>query len=199
MNYLCQQKKDYSIGLIPSRACSSICPGLARDVLSPLLISTKRGIFQTLARGFWQKFRILSQIEDTRDQPTRKKPRTWGPFQPCVSQNRETGLTGWGSSAASTLLCPLSLLTGNLQGNFARSRVRERQRLVKCGVVTGLSMRIPYSTEQGIILAEQRIFGARKGNFYKSPPSEILFTKDDCGMSAFPPKADMCSAPRHVR
>ena len=36
---------------------------------------------------------------------------------------------------------------------------------VNNGFVTGLSKRIPYTTEQGIILAEQGTLGARTGNF----------------------------------
>src|SRR4051812_45453608 len=37
-------------------------------------------------------------------------------------------LGGWRSSADGPLLCPFSLLTGNFTGNFAKLRLRERQR-----------------------------------------------------------------------
>ena len=36
---------------------------------------------------------------------------------------------GWGGSAEFPLLCPFSLLTGNFTGNYAKSRLWERQRL----------------------------------------------------------------------
>jgi hypothetical protein len=42
--------------------------------------------------------------------------------------NAETELVGWRSSADDALLHPLSLLTGNFTGNFAKSRLRECHR-----------------------------------------------------------------------
>jgi hypothetical protein len=47
---------------------------------------------------------------------------------------------------------------------FYRIAVSVASATVNSGVVTGLSKRIPYSTEQGIILGEQGKLGARTGN-----------------------------------
>jgi hypothetical protein len=44
-------------------------------------------------------------------------------------QSAETALDGWRRSADGTLLCPFSLLTGNLTGNFAKKRLLARQSL----------------------------------------------------------------------
>ena len=48
---------------------------------------------------------------------------------------------------------------------FCRNGMSGASATVNNGVVIGLSTRIPYSTEQGIILAEQGKLGARTGNF----------------------------------
>jgi len=63
-------------------------------------------------------------------------------------------------------------------------------------------MQIPYSAEQGIILAEQAIFAGEQGVYrskLKSSSDEIFGTKSLWEMSALPPKADMCSAQADVR
>jgi len=52
-------------------------------------------------------------------------------------------------------------------------------------VITGLPMRIPYSLEQGIILADQGILARKQGIFIgrnrKSPPDEIFQKKESSG------------------
>ena len=75
----------------------------------------------------------------------------------------ETGLAGWRSSVDSPLLCPFSLLTGNFTGNFAKSEALGGPETVNNGVVTGFPVRIPYSSEQGIILAQQGILAREQG------------------------------------
>ena len=48
---------------------------------------------------------------------------------PAIMIGDNSAKAGWRSSADGPLLCPFSLLTGNFTGNFAKSRLRERQRL----------------------------------------------------------------------
>jgi hypothetical protein len=52
-------------------------------------------------------------------------------------------------------------------------------------VITGLPVRIPYSLEQGIILADQGILAREQGIFIgrnrKSPPDEISQKKESSG------------------
>ncbi len=61
-------------------------------------------------------------LEHTVDTPRR-------PWEAMTSgKSQEPGLAGWRSSADGPLLRPFSLLTGNFTGNFAKSRLRGRQR-----------------------------------------------------------------------
>ena len=60
---------------------------------------------------------------------TPKKRRTCGLSRAFWHQSNESGVGSWRSSADRPLLCQLSLLTGNFTGNFAKSRLREHQRL----------------------------------------------------------------------
>ena len=72
------------------------------------------------------------------------------------------------------------------------------------GLGTGLLTQIPYSTEQGIILAEQEILTREQGILLTrareldTSPDAIFATKRVWVMSALPPKADMCDAPGDV-
>jgi len=75
-------------------------------------------------------------------------------------------------------------------------------------VVTALPTQIPYSTKQGIILAEQGIILAEQGiseeeHGILQAKTEIIagcdFSEIAGLMSALPPRADMCGALAHVR
>jgi hypothetical protein len=50
-----------------------------------------------------------------------------------------------------------------LTGNFSKLRLQIESETANNGAVTGLSKRIPYSTEQGIISAEQGILAQEQG------------------------------------
>ena len=58
---------------------------------------------------------------------------------------------------------PNSLLTGKRTGNFAKNAAWVASKTVNYSVVTGLPIQIPYSTEQGIILAKQGILAREQG------------------------------------
>ena len=63
-------------------------------------------------------------------------------------------------------------------------------------------MRIPYSTEQGIILAKQGILAREQGILsagIELSPDETFGTKDVWVMSAGTPKADINPSHCHVR
>ena len=60
--------------------------------------------------------------------------------------------------------------------DFCRIAVSVLSETVNNGVVTGLPKRIPYSTEQGIILAEQRILAQEQGIL--SAEIEIIVERD---------------------
>jgi hypothetical protein len=56
-----------------------------------------------------------------------QKPRNGGFFAIWAWPKAETGLVGWRHSADGPRLYPLSLLTGNFTGNFAKSPLFVRQ------------------------------------------------------------------------
>ena len=85
-----------------------------------------------------------------------------------------------------------SLPTGNFTGNFAKPRLRERQRLQIIALSQGFHANsLPNRT--GNYLAEQGVL-AREQGILKSSPDKILARKDLRVMSALPPKADICGA-----
>jgi len=77
-------------------------------------------------------------IWDTETLRLRRKPANGG-FPRNICSEFCRARTGWRSSADGPLLCLYFLLTGNF---------------------TGLPIRIPYSTEQGILAREQGILSA---------------------------------------
>jgi hypothetical protein len=77
-----------------------------------------------------------------------------------VNRESDTGLVGWRCSADGPLLCPFSLLTGDFTGNFAKSRIRERQRL--SNVASSQGFRCEFAA-QGIILVEQGPIAREQG------------------------------------
>jgi hypothetical protein len=63
---------------------------------------------------------------------------------------------------------------------FCKIAVSGASETLSCGAVTALSMQIPYSAEQGIILAEQGILAGEQGVYrpkLKSSPDEIFGNK----------------------
>jgi hypothetical protein len=58
---------------------------------------------------------------------------------------------------------PYSVLTGKLTGNFEKIATPEAAETVNLAVVTEVMAQIPYSEEQGIILAEQGILEGEQG------------------------------------
>ena len=78
-------------------------------------------------------------------------------------KTRRPDLAGWRPSAVSTLLRLFSLLTGNFTGNFAKIAALAAWETIESAVITGLPMRIPYSTELGIIFVDQGILAREQG------------------------------------
>jgi hypothetical protein len=58
-------------------------------------------------------------------------------------------------SAANQSLLPISLIGGNLQGNFAFSPETDGLRPAKASAYQGIKHQFPYSIEQGMYFAEQ--------------------------------------------
>ena len=150
------------------------------------------------------KFRPVSPARDQISKTVRRTGRANAACSHKVSVTRDSGDC---LVADAVLVEPVS--TAKFPAN--REKNREFRKIVASrapeirnnGLGTGLLTQIPYSTEQGIILAEQGIF-ARTGNFITrareldTSPDAIFATKRVWVMSALPPKADMCDAPGDV-
>ena len=148
---------EHSIGHYIRRRCDCRPHHRVDIEPSPPFASAKREFSKNRAETFRQnsKFRRESGIAEITE--WRKGPYLAGFFANFADQNTETGLAGWRPSAVSTLLRLFSLLTGNFTGNFAKIAALGTGETIESAVITGLPMRIPYSTEQGIIFADQGI------------------------------------------
>jgi hypothetical protein len=70
---------------------------------------------------------------------------------------------GWRGSADGPLLCPFSLANREFTGNFIKIAASGTPETASNGVVAALPAQIPYSTKQGIILAEQGLSAEEQG------------------------------------
>ena len=146
----------------PHGPCNTRGSGSRRKALSSIGITAPGIEFFRPETG--PRIRHIPPAGDQITKIARRRGRANAGLSRTVSVIRDSGTAWWRTQSKSNPSPPPnSLLTGKSTGNFAKNAVSVASETVNSGAVTGLSKRIPYSTEQGIILAEQGNLAREQG------------------------------------